>query len=287
VPAWPKDQDDSDIEDLMDSSDKWLQSNSTSRDWRDWVLNEAGDYNGERDGIDKTYDLAAIIGPCTPRRRHFEPTITTDTDGMPFGNCGGLTVEWWDKDGGDDGTGAWRPLSDISPEARTVKILSEECGIRFDGDVPPSELIDQGIDADTGMPNAKVRVTASLRADRRVEAFATAFSPLDPWTNFETIDVGSRFKKRRIDKSSIYFKKVRDGQMTSTKVDDLLAATAFARQLLANWNQASISGTLTLTGCGYRPTAALGRPISGISGRDVDFRRRPTARSRGIRSSWA
>jgi hypothetical protein len=124
VPAWPKDQDESDIEDLMASSDKWLQSNSTSRTWRDWVLNEAGDYNGERDGIDKTYDLAPIIGPCTAKRRHFEPTITTDTDGLPFGSCGGMTVEWWDKEGGDDGTGAWRPLSDISAEARTVKILA-------------------------------------------------------------------------------------------------------------------------------------------------------------------
>jgi hypothetical protein len=274
VPAWSKDKDTADIDDLMPSSEKWTKSDgvSTSRVWRDWVLNEAGDYNGERDGIRRAYDLAPIIGPCAAKRRKFEPTITTDTDGTPFGPQGGVTIEWWDLEGGDDGTGSWRPLSDISAEGRAVKILAHECGIRFDGDVPPSEIMDQGINSDTEMPKAKIRVTASIRADRRVEATQSFPAPLDPEVNSETVDVGSRFKKRTIRASSIYYPKVVDGQMTSTQLDDTAAAKDLALQLLANWCQASVSGTLTLTGCGYRPTAALGRPISGITGRNVDFR---------------
>jgi hypothetical protein len=130
--------------------------------------------------------------------------------------------------------------------------------------------MDQGIDDDTGMPQGQ-GPRDGVAAGRSAGRGAVELSRR--WIRGPTRDDRRRQPLQEAADRQVehLFPKVRDGQMTSTKLDDLLAAKAFARQLLANWNQASISGTLTLTGCGYRPTAALGRPISGISGRDVDF----------------
>jgi hypothetical protein len=284
VPAWPKSQDDSPLEDLIPPSEDeqktdhaWLKLGvaNTSRAWRDWVLNEAGDYTGERDGISETYDLATILGPCVAKRRKFEPTITLGDDGSPIGEAAGITIEWWDKDQPDavtDSPGAWRSLKDISPEARQIKILAHECGIRFDGDTPPQEIQAQGVDEDTGLPHGKIRVTASIRADQRLEVQKSDPSPLDPVRQIETIDVGSRFKMRSIDKSSIYFKKVKGKLLESSQLDDTDDALKLVQQLLTNWNQASVAGHITTTGCGYRAAGVLGRPISGVDGRNIDFR---------------
>jgi hypothetical protein len=149
VPAWDSTHDEADDEDLIDSSESWSLKDpeNTSRVWRDWVLNEAGDYNDLRDGIEGTFDLAPFLGPCVNRRRKFEPTITLNTDGSPIGSCGGIEVEWWDSADAE-----WKKLTEIGAEGRQVNILSHECGIRFDGEVPPVELMDQGIDEETGLP---------------------------------------------------------------------------------------------------------------------------------------
>jgi hypothetical protein len=280
VPAWPKATDEATDIDLIPAGDaehleeggtnpKWLAygDENTSRTWRDWVLNEAGDYDGERKGIRKAFDLAQIIGPCVSRRRKFEPTITLGTDGNPIGSWGGITIEWFDSADGEEGK--WKDISTLQ-DGRTVKILDHECGIRFDGDLPPTDLMVPGIDPKTEMPKNKIRVTASIRADARLEIFARSPSPLDPQVNTETIDVGSRFKLRVVDFSSIYWEKVDEKKLHSSQLDDREDARKLGQQLLANWNQASVNGTLTLTGCAYR--TALGRPIAGIQGRDIDFR---------------
>ena len=265
MPAWEAALDATDPADLQRDAEAWETDRSLSRVWRDWVLNEAGDY--ERYDFPRAFNLNSIFGKDAwyPHRRKFHPCITLGPDGAPIGQTGGIVVEWWNWE-----ENAWLPLDVIGAESRHVRILERECGIRFDGAVIPWELYDQGADHHASQWT-RVRVTATIIADRRAVVSKAADSSLIADLKEFVLDAPSRFKLRTVHYTSQYAAQVFAGTLKSTEVDDTGAMGALASELLDNWNQASIDGNVTLTGPGFNIQQTLGDPLGGVSGRNVRF----------------
>lgn len=262
VRAWAKKYDEWDYPSLSKNDESWAGNKDLERVWRDWVLNEAGDYNGVRPEIKKPHDFGGVFGfnRYIQRRRKFKPCLTQNEDGSPKGNAGGVYVEWWDKY-----SNSWKPIDELGVEGRQVKILERECGIRFDGVEIPLELYEQ-------REYAKVRVTATVESDKRLEVRQTAF-PASLLTDLkaEVFDVGTKYKYRKRHESSRFA----DSYPKVDEVDDTPEAQRFANQLLASWNAATIDGTATLTGIAYSTAGVIGQTIAGVDGRGVSFNAAP------------
>ncbi|HEY5311888.1 MAG TPA: hypothetical protein VIK18_05190, partial [Pirellulales bacterium] len=185
--GWAEDDDDAAESSLTRDSDDFNNPDNNYRDvWRKWVLNEAGDYCGTRPEIDAPYDLAALVGhAAAPRRRQFLPTLTLDNDLAPVGRVNGLDVEY----SIDSGT-TWLPIDRL--EDHTCQILDRECGVLFDGLLPPAELRRAG-------DKAQVRVTATIRDDQRLGVVIgpDASSPLAAAAPFY-LDESQKFHFREV-----------------------------------------------------------------------------------------
>jgi hypothetical protein len=165
-------------------------------------------------------------------------------------------------------TGTWTPIDQVSSsDSVNIQILDKECGIRFAGLHVPPDLIAMG-------GNARIRVTAAVEMDVRVSYQANAISSPNRFRVARVCDVGTRFKQRVVLPISKHIIPIADGRLkTSATNDSLFKTRDFARELLANWNQASISGVIAMPGIDWKIAHdCLGRPFSGIDGRDIGFR---------------
>jgi len=105
-PAWNRTFDNVELRYLISDLKYWTENPQYHRVWRDFVLNEAGDYQG------RPYDLTELFQrvwgsngthpPVVARRRSFHPTLSRALDGKPAGEHGGCRIEWWNpnKTGG-------------------------------------------------------------------------------------------------------------------------------------------------------------------------------------------
>lgn len=258
VRSWPEDQDDATEDKLMLDSEDYADDKALHRVWRDWVLNEAGDYIGVRPEHKKPYDLSKIFeeDDCIVRRRRFLPTLTVDDDGAPIGRTHGVTVEWYDSDG------QWRSLDEISDgNANQVLLLERECGIRFSGIVPPWEIMAMGA-------SAKVRITATLQCDRRLTR-TQKVAGSQAQERIPVSIVTEAFQRRKIDKTSIYYDKVQSKELDSAEVDDTGKLQSFIYRLADSLDAAECSGSITLNGLDY--SYQLGQEITRISGREINL----------------
>ncbi|HWB13351.1 MAG TPA: hypothetical protein VG826_29265 [Pirellulales bacterium] len=232
------------------------------RAWRDWVGNEAGDYNGLRPEITAPYNLAGLFNAATtPRRRRFLPTITLGSDQAPKGETGGVTVEW-----SVDSGATWRPLRTL--EDPTCVVLEREMGIRFDGLVPPAELRRAGT-------KARVRVTATVRSDVRLGNVQGPYptSPLGGIAPFQ-LDESEKFHWRVVHPTSIYYAGVLNGSYPSNRADDTLALAAYTAFLQAVFDIADAQGRVEIEGLDTTGQAGqydLGQLLASINGRQIDF----------------
>lgn len=254
----------------------WDTDPNLARVWRDWVLNEAGDYNGlrSRPGYSGPFDFNAATGlpVCLqPKRRRLLPCITIGADLRPVGEHHGVVVEYfrWDMDPTSTtallDTGTWLPVEEATDAAScSVQVLDKECGIRFSGHHIPRDIARYGAD---GQHPARIRVTATVEMDSRLFTARLPDASANIHHVSRVLDLGSKFK-RRIVRSKFEG----DGIHANTAVDDVGRADALGIDLLANWNQASISGTITLPGVDLEiANDCIGRPFAGISGRGIDF----------------
>lgn len=203
------------------------------RVWRDWVLNEAGDYTDARSANGLPIDLDFLFGSgnWTPRRRRFLPTITQDDGGRPIGPHGGVAVRMWDPAIED-----WVDIPNTADWA--VQVLEYECGVRFVGEMPPEDLMRLG-------DEAAIQVTATIEGDHRIRSqIVTAPTSVNPAETIAYIHDPTRFQGRFVHKSSIYF----DSGRPTAEVDDTNVMNETARQLIDQWNQASINATFALDG---------------------------------------
>jgi hypothetical protein len=260
--GWPDSLDGTSLDELLKDSEIWRTEQEKENVHRKWVLNEAGDYNDLRPEIGKPYDLSTILGAAyLPRRRKFLPCLTQTWDNCPVGLAHGIYIEWYDKEGALNGK-AWASIEEIASEGRQIRILQRECGIYFDGLLPPAEIMDQGAEA-------KLRITACIESDQRAEVRIVRWpDSLLKDLKEEHLDVGSRFKIHTRHSSSRF---AGVPLFTISEIDDTASMRAMANRLLDQWNLATLDGTATLTGVDYLYKDLVGSTIGGINGRNVDF----------------
>jgi len=287
VPAWPKD-----LDDTLNSYSKLKLDSDFARDtehghrvFREWVLNENGDYNEMRgikrwDTSESFADFENLFFFTHVRRRKFLPTLSQLGDDTLFGIHGGVLVEfslddgenWYPITGGEriDGTTSlYRGLSYPS-----IRILQKEAGIRFTGTYPPRELLK----LNGGEPAAKLRVTACLEGDVPIEHQLNTKSHLNVSdAKTRIVDVSSRMRYDVIDDKS----EGKD-QPKSREVDNRGDIQEIAIELGENWGHASMNGPVQIFGSNnvFLPiegggtvnvAESLGYDVKSISGRNLEF----------------
>jgi hypothetical protein len=259
--AWSSEYDDVGEDDLLLSSDDYRQTAAYHRVWRDWVLNEAGDYIGLRTGYDEPYafDEFDSSEPVVPRRRRFLPCLTLDEGRQPIGRQG-YVIEW-----SDDSGVTWYTLEEL--EDHSVEILRYECGIRFSGLRVPQELYLAGADA-------RVRITASVYSDERLTYHSRRDArSIQPDITPMVIDAADKFKYAKIierDEEAGIGSAIAGTSYETAEVDDTDRIQEMAERLRRAWDQADASIPVTipwLDGDVYK----LGDVVTGMDGRDIDF----------------
>lgn len=267
--AWPATLDASTESDMAMSSTAYqaaaLAGTSLARTWRDWVLNESGDYTGTRPEImdacgghsvpnQLLNDADVTWSDFIPRRRRLLPTITQDGHGNPIGSTHGIAIQY-----STDAGATWTDFDRL--EYHGVEILDKEAGIRFAGELPPRELVRAGA-------IARVRVTAAIEMDRI--ATATAGIAQNAPLRHVQIDGSHRFRQRFVGSTSRYYAAVVAGTLESDACNDFTRAEDYAKELLKAWAKAECSGSVVIEGFDsgeYR----LSDVLSAIKGRDIDL----------------
>lgn len=287
MPAWDPSLDNLTFFDLFENGPGWAAHTDYHRVWRDWVLNEAGDYSRAWAPAGGPVFQAGIANPIltqyfgeawgtthpplVARRRRFHPMLTRGPDGEPLGSAGGCEIEWWGnftlspKDGGGvtrTGPG-WNNLWTYD-SSQSVELLEHECGIRFTGASVPHFIRSLGA-------NARVRITATIISDTRIVGFAPRrASSVNLDTNEAVLDVGSQFHARRLHNGSNYYSDVSNGLRQADQVDGRQALQEFTEQAQSSWDQAQCSGTIRLEGLDHMDFQ-VGDLISQIKGRNVNI----------------
>lgn len=242
--------------------------------WRKWVLNENGDYKGMRAGnsysqaksfdadtADADADLTQVEGRDTyiwlTRRKRFRPTLSCDDFGHPVGQVQGCVVEYYNSDTG--ARNGWQPITGME-----CMISNKECAVLFTGTHPPKEIVRQG-------SSAKVRITATIRFERRVQRWAKrqGGSPLSD-TQILTLDLRDRFHWRYVSPTSKYKSAVDGGTQLANQIDDRDKLGEYCEEIRRAWDQASVNGPLTLEGCDWI-AFEMGIAVTGIDGRNISF----------------
>lgn len=230
------------------------------RVWRDWVLNEAGDYKGVRDEFETFADLPALIGggilpeAFVPRRRKFLKMLSMHTDDPDaedeVGITHGVELEWYNINNPNGAT--WQPVT------WPFALLEKECGIRFIGHFPPEEMI-------VTTSGVKLRITACVESDlvlfRDAPMQGSSMSgeavPLH-------VDLSSRFHLRVVGTSSKYFATVDAGSRSSDAIDDGTKLQDYINDLRDTWDRLDVNGVLSVEGCDNMYTVGDGvRQING------------------------
>jgi hypothetical protein len=253
--GWSESKDDEPQETLSESSVEWATNPALHNVRRLFVLNEGGDHIGVRPDIRSPYNFAGIFDvPTVPRRRRFFPCITLDKDRLPVGD-NGYFVEYSDGTS-DPELGDWRPISGF-------EVLASECGIRFNGDVPPEEFM---------AANIKVRITASVYSDERIE-YEKAKSPLSAQPDSVPVflDVSDRFHYRTIHSTSRFASQTGpNGLYEHSKVDDTTKLQEFVGTLVKSMDQLDVSATVVVPNLNVGEYN-IGDVIPRMDGRDFDF----------------
>lgn len=298
MPAWPEDYDDTSIQKLVEGGEYDQAPDVRRRVWREWVANEAGDYDDLRDspvrqdlqtafegGIlarfrkynQETLRRAIIpnwllslptfklvVAPCgvVKRRRTLLPTLTmNETTGMPVGQQAGTMVEF-----STDAGLTWQPIESI--DTVSVELLKDECGIRLSGRLPPHQLHSHGTD------KVRMRVTATVEGDAPVRVIASANRTKLPHKRPLIIQdetaYGVHFRADRGKNASLFS----DGDMLRAR-DDIASMAHRASQILIAHGRGSVDGTLRMMLTRKNRTFAgnaLGHAITKLDGRGFSLK---------------
>ena len=275
IPAWKNELDTKKASELDAKAIK--ADPSLERVWRDWVLNEAGDYRVVRvpayvrnaDGTTSTSQDSAVpfqFGDPNnffeARRRRFRPTISLDEDYTPIGRFNGVHVEIWNGR-------AWVVADEIDGIHRP-QVLQKECGIRLFHGAPPPAFMAIGIDT------IRVRVTATIVSDRRVAGFAIAPFQHTLRDRERFLDMRSAFHFRQVDPASVFAVGEPQEAPRRADVDDEIKMNDLAERLLESWNQATCQGRVVIEGCDYDPgVRLLGNSLATFDGRNLGLKTSP------------
>lgn len=274
--GWPTAQDNLDEVQLNKTDENFA---ATKDVWRRWVLNEAGDYIGVRSEIDGIFTDAfraalqdeygdTIWDEFVPRRRKFEPTLTLKSDGTPIGEHGsGIEIEVrnanYDAENPEQAP-EWLPIGGWG-----VQVLEHECGIYFDGDMPPLAKWEELTGATR--EDMRLRVTATIVADKRLEARAVKQedSP-NPEVVPLLIDAPTKFRHQERSPLSKYHGTDRP----SLEAIDTAAIGDFSERVREIWDLMDVGGPIQLDGLDAADdgtTYQVGQRVKGILGKNLSF----------------
>lgn len=216
--------------------------------FRKWVLNEDGRYTADPYGRGPAADLSDLFegAPYVRRPRRFLPCLSRDA----LGRSRGVYVEV-SLDGGE----TWRRLS------QGVRVLPDECGVYLMDDPLPPRYLEAAMRG-----QVRVRVTATIESDSRLEAVAAAGNAFLPGRT-RYLHVPSGFRFRRVSATSRFC-----GQGDADEADDtarlneLVTAAAAADRCCPAPTRIEIP----YLAFGYR----VGQRVLGIRGRRIDLTRR-------------
>lgn len=256
IPAWSSELDGTAETYLTLGHEDYASDKKYHRVRRDWVLNEAGDYEGTRSGYDEPFDWSSVVdesrGFTVPRRRRFLPCITVDADRLPLGK-NGFVLEFKTSSDAD-----WLPIEQL--EAGSFEILTQECGIRFTADIPPY--------VGTPLTDFKLRITASVYSDSRLKYVAErSENSIQPLVSDHVIDARDKFKFAAVSEASKFYG---SSSYESTEIDDTLRIKEFAERLRKTWNQADVSSNVTIPWLDLH-NYSIGDVITFVSGRDIQL----------------
>ncbi|MEJ2702427.1 MAG: hypothetical protein P8Z79_08290 [Sedimentisphaerales bacterium] len=180
--------------------------------YRKWCLNEAGRYCGEPYNQGDAFDFSKIFqsSDFAPRRRRFQPALTTDALGQSLGYF--LQVSY------DSGQTWWQYLY-------AFNILSDECGVWLSSDQLDTTTWDA---AQQG--SLQFRITASVVSNERLTAIV-ADGPLYSTAPVveHVIAQPSQFKYRKVSDQSIFVATTHATLGPPDEVDDFDALHQFVR----------------------------------------------------------
>lgn len=244
----------------LDKDDPGSQYADKPDVWRLLVGNEAGDYSGTRSGgtnpIPESPRDWSSFGALYDTRRPAEDCLTRGPDGQRLPP----QLEW-----SDDGGTTWQPV----PESWHWSLLETQLGIRFNGQMPPDELIAAGDDA-------AVRLCCTLTFDECLEAKAAV-----PGRNAEidedgdvwqVLDVSDRYHSRQVNTLGDEATFVWESGMDKDERDDSESIGTAADYLIKEADGAEIDGAIKLRG--ILTDYAIGDLITSIAGRNIDLNRR-------------
>jgi hypothetical protein len=269
-PAWNRQYDNVALRNLIQDLPYWTASPQYHRVWRDFVLNEAGDYQGQPYNLTELFQRVwgsrGTHPPVVARRRKFLPTLSRALDGKPAGEHGGCRIEWWNPN--KTGGAGYELLATHDPTF-ACRLLDKECGITFTGAVPPLRIRNAIRSMSASSTQAPLRITATIESDSRINYFAPRrTSSVNPDINQVTLDVHRRFHWRMVDSSSVFHALGRAEGIVADTADSRDVIASFGDRVRDAWDQASCAGEARLEGID-RLDYQLSDLITGVVGRSV------------------
>lgn len=226
--------------------------------WRFWTANEAGDYDEGTSTLGQFPDVPTLQDVFTefvPHRRRLEE---------PLSYIGGEDSEKrrpifceYSIDAGS----TWLPFE----ESWSVKLMPDQIGILFDGDEPPSELIDAST-------SARVRITGVVYGDYRIEGFATKETFAVNGRYFEQVlEMADKFQFRKRQATGDYASVLAsDGSSNGAdEADHTTEIQDYAEQLRDKSHHAEVNAEFRLPG--WHLEYKIGDLITKIAGREISL----------------
>lgn len=227
--------------------------------WRKWAANEAGDYSGTRTEVhpipdDPPYLSQVASANWIVRRRKAESCLTWEDEARTRRRP--AFVEF-STDSGE----TWQPIN----PGWGARILQDEIGVMFTGNEPPEEIYDAG-------PDARLRITCTVKFDERVRAIATRNSGHPQSGVVEMVlDCSDQFHDRQRVASGPFASQLTGDADT---VDDSDAIQAFAAKVRSQREAVAVQSTFAVLG--IAPEYQIGDIITKINGREIELRRMPS-----------
>lgn len=277
--GWSKDDDDLDLHQLQKGGDESLYP-SKRNVGRKWILNEARDYDSLRDDIDDkaAIELAANLerefsltfDNYNLKRRKFQECFSLGPDNESTG----IIVEWLNADLADDDNpdGKWEVVE------WPYSVLNKECGIYFEGAVPPDALWTL-INDDPS--KARVRVTAVVEGDYRDQWTQDRYEESPNGADLTLfLDMSARFHYRTM---TLFTDEVEDAKIKRSINHDqpdydnntspsnrLTLLKDFAREVQSVEDVTLLSCSVSLDGIDH-PEYEIGKLIDKVDGRNLDL----------------
>lgn len=222
-----------------------------------WIANEAGDIDPSVARLGQVPNVPDLSGVGTgskywaPHRRTLQEPITF-LGNNPQEERRPHFIEY-----STDGGATWTEVTEW-----TVKLLPDQIGILFDGEKPPEELVDAGV-------QARVRITGCVFLDDRLRGYATQQAhAVNARYVEQVINRPDKFQHRWVNNAGD-FESVLLGLASADERDDTTAIQDYAEALRDNNHYAQVDCDFRLPG--WHHEYKIGDVITKIAGREISL----------------